>query len=129
MRPGCLLTFLSAGHGTIEGLTAVLSQQDAAKYNYDNLILAHDEWNPRAFFENQGEVVDFKLSAGRLIWQAVPGAIGYAVYDGNQVLAFTQEPALMLTDGSSRNKEELKVYAINPSGSISGMFPPLFTSK
>ncbi len=119
----------SEGGQKIEGLTAVLSQQDAAKYSYDNLILAHDEWNPRAFFNDQGEVMDMKISAGRLIWQSVPGAIGYAVYEQDQVLGFTQEPAIILTDGSSRKKEELKVYAINPSGSISGMFPPLFTSK
>lgn len=120
---------VSEGGQKVEGLTAVLSQEHAEKYSYDSVIYASDQWNPRAFFKNLGQLAGLKLSGNRLTWRVIPGAVGYAVYQRDKVLAFTQEPVAILADSSSRRQNEIKVYAINPSGSISGLYPPLFTSK
>lgn len=83
----------SAGEGgeTVSGLQAVLSQEEAAKYTYENVVSGSDQWNPRAYFEPVAQPVNLKAEKNKLSWDESAYAICYVIYRDSVVIGFTTE--------------------------------------
>lgn len=93
---------------------AVLTDKEAAKYTYKNIIEDGDGWNPRAFFQESGKPM-VKLSSKNLTWEAVDNASGYIVYKGVQVIGFTSGNSFVV---AKKDKGNYTVQSVNKFGSL-----------
>lgn len=103
---------------------AILSDEEAARYTYENVTAGNDDWNPRKFFEPVDAPANLSLDqSGTLTWDHSDYAICYVVLDGNDnVLAITAEPEYDTTTvAHSRTNATPKyvVKAVNEYGSLS----------
>lgn len=110
----------SKGEGgqRVDGLQAVLSEQEAAKYTYTNVVAGQDGWNPRNFFKKAAAPSHIEWSAGRLTWQGSPDAAGYVVYKDHRLAGFTKD-ASFNTD--TRPEGKYTVMSVNENGSLGNM--------
>lgn len=107
----------SKGEGgqRIDGLQAVLSKEQAAKYTYQNVISADDGWNPRAMFKRAAPPGRLQHAGARIRWQRSPEAVGYVVYKGDAVIGFTK--GLSFTVGKP-SVGRYRVRSVNTFGSL-----------
>ena len=77
------------------------------------MILGNDGWNPRAIMEKLGAPHNLVYQQGALKWNPVKNAIGYIVYDGEQILGATTDTSFPV----SKVNYALKVSAVNQYGS------------
>ncbi len=92
-----------------------ISKEEADKYTYENIISATDGWNPRKMMQQMDAPRDLAYQEGKFSWNAVKGAAGYIIYDGENIVGFTT------TDTSfpvSKINYTLKVCAVNPYGAL-----------
>lgn len=109
----------SEGGKRIEGLQAVLSEQQAAKYTYRNVVEGTDGWDPRAYFTKLDAPGGIKLTDQQISWQPVKGAAGYLVYCNGVLIGFTAEAELSLEGaGEERLKGAFSVASVNRFGSF-----------
>lgn len=108
------------GGKRIEGLTAVLNQQQAAKYTYKNIIEDADGWNPRTFFERTEVPTNVKRTANMLIWEATDKVIGYVVYRNKEVIGFTGGNSFQLPESVGPGGT-FALQAVNKDGDLSVM--------
>ncbi len=111
----------SEGEGgqTVSGLQAVLSQEEAADYTYDNVLAGHDNWNPRMYFEPVEQPSGLAIHNNVLDWNISEYAICYVVYRDGEVVGFTTEPAYTDYDAESGKSYTYNVRAANEYGSLS----------
>ena len=111
---------------------AILSDEEAARYTYENVVSGNDDWNPRKFFEAVDAPANLMTDAvGNLIWDASDYAICYMVIDGNDnVVAFTTgtEYKVSVPQARSEAPSSYKVKAVNEYGSLSEASIPGNTS-
>lgn len=53
------------------------------------MIPGNDNWNPRTIMEELKAPHDLVYQQGTLTWEPVKNAIGYIVYDGEQIIGTT----------------------------------------
>lgn len=91
---------------------------EAATYNYENVILGNDTWDPRA---TKTEATDAPnnviLSGNTLTWTANDYAICYVITKNNKVLGFTSSTSY--TDAAFVAGSVYKVTAVAESGALS----------
>lgn len=98
-EPGTSQTALTAG--------------EAANYTYDNVVKSRDGWDPRTMLAQIAAPTKLTLDGDVLSWEPVEGAIGYIVYDGDNIVATTTDTSAKV---SVPVKCSFKVRAVNPSG-------------
>ena len=80
-----------------------LTTSEAAKYNYQNMILAPDGWNPRSYMESLPAPEKLNYKKGVLHWKSVKGAKGYLVTnDKNEVVGIVKDNHLIITQKHSQ---------------------------
>ena len=77
------------------------------------MIPGNDSWNPRAIMEELGYPRNLVYRQGAFTWQPVKNAIGYIVYDGEQILGTTTDTSFPVSEVNYG----LKVSAVNKYGS------------
>lgn len=98
---------------------AVLSDEEAARYTYENVTSGNDDWNPRKFFEAVDAPANLILgNDGTLTWDASDYAICYIVFDSDDnildITTATEYAPRAKAAGSS-----YYVKAVNEYGSLS----------
>jgi pectin methylesterase-like acyl-CoA thioesterase len=118
----------SYGGQTVTGLKAVLSQEEALKYTYENVVMSYDRWNPRAFFERVDSPQNLQAtSAAELSWEPSDYAICYIIYRDNKVVGFTKETVFTDTLGLELVGSptcEYRVQGVNEYGGLGIMSAP-----
>lgn len=111
----------SAGKGgeTISGLQAVLSQEEAAEYTYENVMSGSDEWNPRAYFEPVDRPSNLVFANNQLEWDDIQYAICYIVLRDSIVIDFTTESCYSDETAESGTTYTYQIQAANEYGSLS----------
>lgn len=91
----------------------VLTAEEAAAYTYDNVVKARDGWDPRSMLAHIAAPRNLTLSGDVLSWDGVEGAIGYIVYDGDDIVLTTTETSAAVPVPV---KCSYKVRAVNTAG-------------
>lgn len=94
---------------------AVLTDEQAAKYTYHNVLSGIDNWNPRSLMKQVAKP-SVTRSEKTLTWKAVTGAKGYIVLRNNSVIGFTQ--VTTYTDSGYINKAMYRIQGVNENGSL-----------
>lgn len=63
---------------------ATITEQEATRYTYNNMVKGKDGWNPRLFMASLPAPAALQYSNGTLTWKAVGKARGYIVTDAEQ---------------------------------------------
>lgn len=92
---------------------AVLTPEEAARYTYTNVVSGKDGWDPRGMMSRLDRPRNLALEGETLSWDAVEGAIGYIVYDGQTILGTTDGLTFQVP---ARPRWSYQVKAVNPSG-------------
>jgi len=102
------------GGQRVEGLKSVLTRQEAKTYNYKNIILADDGWNPRAFYANISKPIVQQDHSGTLHWKKDKNCIGFVIYLDGKIIGFTSSTwfETISDDG------EYQVQGVNKFGSL-----------
>jgi len=94
---------------------AVLTDEEAAKYTYSNVLSGKDNWNPRLLMKQVAKP-SVTRSGKTLAWKAVTGARGYVVLRNNLVIGFT--PAASYTDAGYAKNATYRIQGVNENGSL-----------
>jgi len=94
---------------------AVLTDAEAAKYTYSNVLSGLDNWNPRTLIAQNSQPFPIKFSSENLSWRAVDNAAGYIVYKNNQVIGFTKATSFPV---NKKDKGSYSVQRVNKFGSL-----------
>ncbi len=94
-----------------------LTEAEAAKYTYENIITSPDGWNPKAFYttEKLPAVENINLYGTTLSWDGMNKAICYLVFDNGKFIGQTTETTMEV----DVNGENYTVKAVNKYGSLS----------
>ncbi len=97
----------------------VLTDVEAAQYTYENVVMATDGWNPRAYFEPVSKPTNLQTNSRTISWNASDYAISYVVLRNDSVIGFTKE--LNFTDNLAMNNTNYQyaIKAVNEYGSLS----------
>lgn len=100
---------------------AILSDEEAARYTYENVTSGNDDWNPRKFFEAVDAPANLLVDgSGALTWDASDYAICYIVIDGDgKVAAITTDTAYAPVSREAASLSAYTVKAVNEYGSLS----------
>lgn len=94
---------------------AVITAEEAETYTYENIITGNDQWNPRLIMEKLPAPKVLGKKKQTLKWEAVDGAIGYIVFDGDKILDMTCDTSLTLPGYPAVS---LQVCAVNRYGAL-----------
>ena len=98
--------------------TAVLTAEQAARYTLKNVLGGDDAWNPAVLCEATA-APRVSVSAGELVWEAVPYAICYVVTKNGVVTEFTTECRCAYEEGAAYSVQAANEYgALSPAGQI-----------
>lgn len=82
---------------------AAITASEAARYNYQNMIMAADGWNPRNYMESLPAPQKLNYRKGVLNWKSVKGAKGYMVTnDKNEVVGIVKDSYLRIAQKHCR---------------------------
>lgn len=94
---------------------AVITGEEADTYTYENIITGSDQWNPRLIMDKLPAPGSLNQKDQELKWKSVDGAIGYIVFDGDQIVGMTYHTSLALPGYPVAS---LQVCAVNRYGSL-----------
>lgn len=110
-------TYEGRGADPVKGsCPATVTKEEADKMVYQNIILRSDKkWDPRHMMTAPAAPKKVTMKKSKLTWKAVKGAIGYLVFDGENVLGMTTKPSFVLpaTTGAS-----IQVCAVGQYGAL-----------
>lgn len=92
---------------------AIVTKDETDRYTYENMIPGKDGWNPRQLMVELPSPRNLVYQQGTFSWAPVKKAIGYIVYDGDQLIGTTTSTSFPV----AAVKYALKVAAVNPYGS------------
>lgn len=99
-----------------EGISkAKLTNEEAAKYTYSNVVKGDDNWDPRLLM-NALPKPSVTHIGETLSWKALSGAKGYIVFCNNVVIGFTQKTIFTLAQYS--NNLNYQICGVNKNGSL-----------
>ncbi len=98
---------------------AVLSDEDAVRYTYANVVEGADDWNPHKFFEAVDAPANLAVSAsGALSWDPSEYAVCYIVINGDDnVVEITTDTSFAPVSRAASDSYTVK--AVNEYGSLS----------
>lgn len=108
-----------AGGRTISGLKAVLTQEEAAPYTYENVIGGSDQWNPRAYFESVQKPANLTVIKNLLNWDDTKYGICYVVIRDGVIIGFSTESSYTDNTAIAGTTYTYQVQAANEYGSLS----------
>lgn len=104
---------------------AILSDEEAAAYTYENVTSGNDGWNPRMFLEEVEAPANVVAGANGLTWEPSDYAICYLVIDANDnVVDITTDTAYSTLTRAAGSMEGFRVKAVNEYGSLSQASAP-----
>lgn len=94
-----------------------LTEDEAAKYTYENIITSPDGWNPKSFYtsEKLPAVENINLYGTTLSWDGQNKAICYLVFEDGKFIGQTAETTMEV----DANGGDYTVKAVNKYGSLS----------
>lgn len=96
---------------------ALLTKEEADAYTYEAVIRPEEGWDPRAMMEPLPAVKNFTCTDGLLEWSPVDGAVGYVIFDGDDIIA--------TVSGTSHRVDKvnraLRIRPVNSAGSMGRM--------
>lgn len=92
----------------------VLTEAEANECNYENIIQANDNWNPRSYYEKLPDPT-FTLNDATLTWTDNINAVCYLIFKNGNYFGKTTETSYLVDDNSAR----YTVKAVNRFGSLS----------
>lgn len=105
-------TYRARGDGREGSCPNTLTADEAAAYTYEAVIRPSEGWDPRSISAKLPAPTNLNYADGVMTWNAVDGASGYLVYDGDDIVAVVSEPRAELPTV----KTSLKVRAVNRYG-------------
>lgn len=117
-------TYSYTDSGTGEVITGnveknVLTDEEAAQYSYENVIMASDGWDPRQYFEPVAKPENVKAENKYLTWNACDYAICYVVLRNDSVIGFTTTPSFSDNSAELNQNYSYVIKAVNEYGSLS----------
>lgn len=103
-----------SGKEYIGSCQTTITREEADRYTYENMILGVDSWNPREMMTELNAPRELSYKAGYFTWKPVKDAIGYVVFDGEQVIGTTTATSFPV----QALKYSLKVCAVNAYGTL-----------
>lgn len=94
-----------------------ISKEEADKYTYDAIIRPEEGWDPRTMMAPLPAVKNLTYSDGLLRWDAVDGAIGYVIFDGDKIIGTVTDTYMPI----EKIDRALRVRAVNAAGSMGRM--------
>ncbi|MDE6370027.1 MAG: pectin esterase, partial [Duncaniella sp.] len=91
-----------------------ISKEEADTYTYEAIIRPEEGWDPRAMMAPLPAVRNLTYSDGMLRWDAVDGAIGYVIFDGDKIIGSVSETYMPI----EKIDRALRIRAVNESGSM-----------
>lgn len=91
-----------------------LTQDEAAAYTYEAVIRPSDGWDPRAMMTPLPAVSNLTYADGVLNWDAVDGAVGYVIFDGDDIIGTTTGTSMPIT----KVNRAIRVRPVNEAGSM-----------
>lgn len=106
------------GNNSIKGISrTTITKEEADEMVYENIILRNeDNWDPRLLMEAPPAPKGLKISGSEVFWTPVSEAIGYIVFDEEQILGITAESTWNLT---SVPNSFIQVCAVSKYGVLS----------
>lgn len=109
--------------GKVEGYAKqYITDEEAAKYTFDNIIPGTDGWRPDIMMERL-PAPEVAVEEGRLVWGAVPYAICYEVRQDGKFVGFTTETSY----ACSGDPSGWQVRAVNEYGARGNLSPAVGT--
>lgn len=93
---------------------AVLTEAEADERNYENIIKATDNWDPRSYYEKLTDPA-FTLNDATLSWTDNINAVCYLIFKNGNYFGKTTETSYLVDDNSAT----YEVKAVNRFGSLS----------
>ncbi len=95
---------------------STISYVESLQYTYDNIVSGTDHWNPKAMIATLPFPQNIRKEKGRLMWDAVPGAIGYLLEMDGKIIGMPTTAQFAL---KKKNKGGVVlVRAVNQYGSL-----------
>lgn len=95
---------------------STISYVESLQYTYDNIVSGTDHWNPKAMIAPLPFPQNIRKEKGRLMWDAVPGAIGYLLEMDGKIIGMPTAAQFAL---KKKNKGGVVlVRAVNQYGSL-----------
>lgn len=110
--------YSSRGENPLKGSSrTTIKKEEAAQMVYENIILRKgDDWDPRNIMTPTSTPSNLVIKKNTLVWTPVEGAIGYIIFDGEEILGITNEPKFNL---SLDNKHDVRVCTVSRYGVLS----------
>lgn len=94
-----------------------LSREEAEAYTYEAVIRPAEGWDPRAMMSPLPAVKNLTCTDGVLAWDAVDGAVGYVIFDGDEIAGTTTATSMPL----NKVNRAIRVRPVNEAGSMGRM--------
>lgn len=91
-----------------------ITGDEAATYTYEAIIRPEEGWDPRAMMTPLPAVRNLSRSDGNLIWDAVDGAIGYVIFDGDNIIGTVTGTSMPL----GKVNRAIRIRPVNEAGSM-----------
>ena len=105
--------------GTVTGTAKnFFTDEEAAVYNYENVVVGNGDWDPRAMMEvTEAPIVS--LIDNQITWESVPYAMCYVITRDETVIGFSIVNSYIDDTVSNPNNYTYKVQAVNEFGALS----------
>ena len=91
-----------------------LTKEEADSYTYEAVIRPEEGWDPRAMMEPLPAVRNLTCTDGLLEWEPVEGAVGYVIFDGDDIIATVTGTSHRL----DKVNRAIRIRPVNPAGSM-----------
>lgn len=91
-----------------------LTKEEADRYTYEAVIRPEEGWDPRAMMEPLPAVSGLVRTDGLLEWAPVEGAVGYVVFDGDDIIATVAGTSCLV----GKVNRAIRVRPVNSAGSM-----------
>ena len=91
-----------------------LTKEEADSYTYEAVIRPEEGWDPRAMMEPLPAVRNLTCTDGLLEWEPVEGAVGYVIFDGDDIIVTVTGTSHRL----DKVNRAIRIRPVNPAGSM-----------